>query len=499
MTSTSTKYHRVWITGQLTTCSALHIGSGEVEPFQIRQKDGKLIDTEYSDICLDAQNKPYLPASSLRGFLLGAARRLRVDESTQKALFGTAVTDRDTIKKEGMTSGLLAVYDGLFVSAPTFAQKPTQHQDSETSNVSIQKPLSSPFEGDEHERMLRTSVTLDPVLGVAESHKLFNEAVVPVFTKFTARLMLDSATEEQLAIMLRLLQCWDGSVLSALGGGVGKGRGRVQWSTEKVEVLDDVGLAAWLSKDYENLSDCYRKLTDLPALSQPPKVYHTLSFTLVPQGSFLLHDPAYVKAKETAEDNQPDLAFSRLPDGRALIPATAVRGWLRGRTRRILHTLGADKERANKLLDQLFGHGGKSSEENGQRGLLWFDDVVSDSLAESYEQTFNAVDRFTGGVAKTALYTVQAARCQHLYGSISVLQSTQPPAWACGILLLIARDVLEGELCLGWGKSRGFGQFAVALQLEDGSVISTVEALRGYFDREDVVKPWLDALKAELA
>jgi hypothetical protein len=81
----STKFHRVWIYGRLTTQNTLHIGSGDVEPFESEKEHyiTKCLDKNHSDdvkplkedekghystVCLDKNHKPYLPASSLRGF-----------------------------------------------------------------------------------------------------------------------------------------------------------------------------------------------------------------------------------------------------------------------------------------------------------------------------------------------------------------------------------------------------------------------------------------------
>ena len=87
----------------------------------------------------------------------------------------------------------------------------------------------------------------------------------------------------------------------------------------------------------------------------------------------------------------------------------------------------------DKKIEDLFG-----SEQ--KRGILRFDDAVSAEVAEPFPQTFNAVDRFTGGVAKSALYSVEAARCGELQGCISLIgELSDENKWAKAVLLLVTQ------------------------------------------------------------
>jgi hypothetical protein len=44
--------------------------------------------------------------------------------------------------------------------------------------------------------------------------------------------------------------------------------------------------------------------------------------------------------------------------------------------------------------------------------------------------------------------------------------ATEGPAWWQGLLLLVARDAMEGDLSLGWGKGRGYGAVGAMLHPE---------------------------------
>lgn len=466
----NSNYHRIRITGCLITDSALHVGSGE---------EKALLEGHYSAVCLDVHDKPYLPGSSLRGFLANTACRLKFDQVQQEALFGS-ITQND----QGQ-AGKLRIYDAPFRQKVEFFTSSSAKVELKQQVAKEQFEKSGTF--------FQTSTSINPILGVADEHHLFNLEIVPAGSCFDIEIVLEQADEYHLAQVLTLLIHWDGSTLSAIGGGSGKGRGRVKWQLEKIEVLDDKQLQAWLNSDDHNLSSHYHLLREYP---NPVKLKGNseaeIDFTLTPHGSFLLNDPTYVNDnKDNKIEGEPDLAYSRRPTGHAYIPATALRGWVRGRMRRILLSLLMEtssnfelsNKRVDSLVDSLFGT-------TGQRGKLWFNDAISETIPEPFSQTFNAVDRFTSGVAKTALYSVEAARCQHLKSSVWLQGKLAD--WEKGILLLIARDLLEGELMLGWGKSRGYGSFSVKFN-HNNSNISDHQALKEHFQAN--ASDWLTALK----
>ncbi len=476
----STEFHRVWIYGKLTTQNTLHIGSGDVEPFEgeeghyitvcldknhsgdvksLKDEDKKEDEKgHYSTVCLDKNHKPYLPASSLRGFLAEVAQH-HLQSSDYQELFGF-------MENEQGQAGQLYIYDAVLRHAASFPTEQSQIK---------QKFAKCIFE--ETNTLLRSATSLNPILGVVNEHHLFHLQVVPAGSVFDVRIMLNPvnnlANEEnkeklismlELTRVLELLTGWDGSTQSALGAGGGKGHGRITWDLERVKMLDSENLKQWLKSADHSLENHYQVLKELPPLkplSQPTGLQ--LKFELTPHGSFLLHDPNYV---DDSAKGTPDIAYSRTPDGHALIPATALRGWVRGRVRRILLTLLLQQkpelaqtiEKADKLVkelvDEIFGH-------EGRRGKVWFDDAVSEKVAESCLQTFNAVDRFTGGVAETALFSVAGARCEKLSGAVWLRKSLK--AWQKGILLLVVRDMLEGELGFVGGARYAGGGVGIGL------------------------------------
>jgi hypothetical protein len=64
-------------------------------------------------------------------------------------------------------------------------------------------------------------------------------------------------------------------------------------------------------------------------------------------------------------------------------------------------------------------------------------------------------------------------------------------------LLLLVRDLLEAELNLGWGRSRGFGQCGLTLNWQ-GEAITDFPGLLALF-AADEPRRWLQALERDIA
>ncbi|MGH8550077.1 MAG: RAMP superfamily CRISPR-associated protein, partial [Methylococcales bacterium] len=93
-------YKRVFLTGTLRAESNLHIGSGEDEAIPGAE-------ALCNEVALDAQERPFIPASSLRGFL-----RSRIDNSAiRQSLFGLGRQETDS--EQTGNSGHARIYDAL--------------------------------------------------------------------------------------------------------------------------------------------------------------------------------------------------------------------------------------------------------------------------------------------------------------------------------------------------------------------------------------------------
>lgn len=139
----------------------------------------------------------------------------------------------------------------------------------------------------------------------------------------------------------------------------------------------------------------------------------------------------------------------------------------------------------------------------GQRSALWFSEAVSEAPGSPHPQFFNAVDRFTGGVAKEKLYNVNAVLCDELRFTVTFDPETPNLAgdgdWWKGLLLLVLRDSMEGDLAIGWGKARGYGAFCLKVTNESGADLDSWAACLRELRCRWRPDRWIEALQDKVA
>ena len=191
------------------------------------------------------------------------------------------------------------------------------------------------------------------------------------------------------------------------------------------------------------------------------------------------------KSANEKSTNKPHDHYFMREGNQAIIPGSTLKGWVRARCRKILLTLLTKdhatleheqtilSKTADELLNQLFGS-------TNQRGIITFHSAKAEfseandnEKTDIHQQTFIAVDRFTGGVKDGALFSVEAIWAKKPFqGEISYDES-KLKNWMKLLLLFVLRDAMQGDLVLGWGKSRGYGQLTLSTeQYADWQAIS---------------------------
>ncbi len=486
MTQESNLYKRVVIDGTLTCLSDLHVGDGDLalhsERFDKIGKTGNTVrkparilkiialtgkykqaekkqpdkteekvekkEGTYNSVCIDYEKRAYIPASSLRGSL---AAVLCPGTPFADTMFGFARHNSEDMPGTRQ-AGKLRVHD---------ARIARQSQ----PGGQTEKVLG--FSKERH-TFLRHGVSIDPLTGTAIQGKLFCYELVPEQTVFQVRFEADDVTEEELTQLLALFEVWNTRRTAALGSGTSKGFGRVRWQLDAVNVLTPEEEISWLeseSLEPPRLRPITMEPADLSSIAVTPD-RSNLEFTLIltPKGPFLINEPGYVTGKEL----EPNLEFSR-KGNKALVPARSLAGLIRGRASRILSTIahlhfGKQPEQTEAyiqpLLDDLFGSEKKQS-------ALWFTDALGE--AEEHVQYFIGIDRFTGGVNKGDNYTVRAADCEQLTTGTCIINMQMTPNgdWWKGLLLLVLRDAMEGDLAIGWGKAKGYGKMTFHVRYQE--------------------------------
>lgn len=426
-------YRRVIIKGTLTTTTALHIGTGELG----ENPENKV---SYNTIVLDAQHNPYIPGSSLRGLL---ASQL-IESEQKKHWFGDA-RQRSDAETQGKM-GALRIYDAVSSSANTHF-------------------------------MSRTSI--EPTTQAAKHHHLATHHLVDAGTTFTLEIGFDTWSAsapiktQDIESLLGLLERLNGA---QMGTGKSVGQGILTWKLDTVSGLSTDAYQHWLGHNWvvsnaiQPLNSAFKLIQGLsPSACEAllAEVWTTQAFTLRPLSPILINNPFDPELK-SEEQGAPKQVF--LKQGHtAIIPASTLKGWFRAHCRRILLTLLQHHTQVNdevceyvdrQLLDALWG-----GTDTGEGHIRFYDATVNFMDQDQHLQTFNAVDRFTGGVKEGALYTAKALWIETPFKASLHFRETKLEGWMKLLLLFVWRDAAEGDLVLGWGKSKGYGK--LMLQAED--------------------------------
>lgn len=430
-------YQRVKIKGVIECKSDMAIASGQIESKKNKPRNKSETEQNYAEICLDIDNKPYIPASSFRGLLRDYCEIYFSD--LIKTLFGETKGKNQTEEKETQT-GFLRFYDAVWHCENTDYQK----------------------------QQIHTRNKINPRTGTAQDKHLYSHAYVPAGSRFDCEIEADSISEEQLKNLLGLLNCLNASPRSQLGKHQSKQQGLIKWQAEKIEVIDEAKLIDWLINDKDlEFTDITNKIT--PSTANIETQLNCFECVFIPHSPILVNDPNQVND----EEHKPDLEFYR-KGTQLMIPSSSLIGVMRGQCRKILLTLlmaetkaefKKAEQKADDFLNQLFGN-------TGQRSRIWLTDAIATNTA-SHSQMFTAIDRFTGGVKESALYSANAATATTITARLSIDNRKQNLTDAQkGLLILLLRDAMESDLKVGWGKSKGYGVLQLSSIKQDNQEIT---------------------------
>ena len=459
---------RIIFTGTLETTAPLHVGGVET---------GWDVDML---LATNGAGEYYIPGTSLAGALRAWFRRAFGCVLTE-ALFGPETETMHTDEGKSAEASRVYVEDAVI----------------ESDNVAPE---------------VRDGVGIDRFSGAAAERIKYTRQVLPTGTRMTFRLEAelppDKAEEHKARLALMIDALTKGRI--AVGAAKTRGLGRMKledaWVSEQ-ELSSREGILAFLKngdsgKPFE-LSDFHTEgitVNDTAPLAIRVKWRPVL--------------PIMVKADAAgiAVDMLP--LFTGRNDGRLarVIPGSSIKGALRNMAERIMRTVLDDdiKEPADgrsgflyqlevKLVEELFGAPGKSKDDRGneeaedwQSGLGAL--AVADCHCRDHEITPGdwqallnaeqarqmegrhgmrhatrvAIDRWTGGAAERALYSLlepHEGEWEELV--LEVDPDRLPPekdprrAAALALLMLTLRELAQERIPLGFGTNRGLGAIEV--------------------------------------
>jgi len=457
--------NRVRIEGVLTTRSNFHLGDGgtttrsELTADRGRSKGKKI---EIASVATDHAGQAYIPGTSLKGSLRSWLESRHADPAIVEQVFGSERTGKEVTSYGGKAE----FWDAAAAPDEGISVPPHWNAKRLTGVVA--------------------SVAIDRYTRAAVDKRLFHREVVPPGVTFKITISGQDLAETEIALLLQALRSFSDDHRPVRLGSDGGGWGLFEWNREQesVHMLVPEGVPDWLSEGHSGYAGLKRATKgaqtqieeEISARTLNAPRSMTIALEIHFQGPFLVNDPSRTKKPdEMSTDKWPDHAPLLDRNGCPALPVSSVRGVLRARSERIGRTLGlhvcdpnsptacvltqvpgeVDLEKrlavAVKglcLVCRMFGAPGWAS----RCDLSSFE--ITNKPAK-FHQELVAIDRFTGGVAGSAKFDVEAFWKPEYKGSILIDGNVDRAS--LGLLALTLRDLEEGDLTFGFGAAKGYG------------------------------------------
>ena len=438
--------NRWLVTGtlQLATTLALRSGDTERRPAP-KGESGDEVDCAL--LALDHEDRPYLPGTSLKGALrawleshLPKGRRAAIDD-----LFGHAPMPIEGAEEQQGRGGRLEFWDAFLV---------------------IQDKEKAP------ETRMAGRTAIDRKTRTAAHQLLAHGDYLAAGNIFSLTITGDDLDEPAIDLLLAALHGFQtGNRPIRLGSGRSTGRGAATFTLDAVRCMDRAFIATWLNlpdpppwrqwleghPHGARLTPAFRARAEKVVPQSPATT--TLDLVLDIDGPFAVGDPTRYEGQ-----GHPDLEPMLDEQGRPLLPGSSLKGALRAQALRIWRTVhGPLPEPERKAgppqnpLDWLFGT-------TGWQGVLQVGEFrEAGCCGPARIQEFVAVDRFTGGVAGSAKFKAKLFESPTFAGTLRLdlargrQHRRRYAKAALGLLALTLRDLGEGDITLGHGRTKGMG------------------------------------------
>jgi CRISPR/Cas system CSM-associated protein Csm3 (group 7 of RAMP superfamily) len=307
---------------------------------------------------------------------------------------------------------------------------------------------------------LRDGVTIDATTRTARDKKKYDIELIEAGTCFplSFELLLDGKSPrlvEALAIALRGLQ--EGEI--GLGQRKRRGLGECRvanWRVRRYQVATSTReLVAWLTEDSSSERQGPDICALLPVQAIAPDARQEFR---VEKAVFQLKSSLLIRSSSEEQGTIPDAVHLRTRRGGHLVPVlsgTSLAGAMRGRALRIANTMLPQGGRV--LVDGMFGCDirNASDKPTGSRMVTHESELQG---TQDWVQTRVKIDRFTGGAYPQALFSEQPT-----FGGPNAtvelsMSLRQPQDAEIGLLLLVLKDLWNGDLPLGGESSVGRGR-----------------------------------------
>lgn len=458
------------IEGELELVGPLHLGSGESTSrpgLEVEgSEEGARRSAEISAVVTDHTGKAYLPGRSLKGalraWLAGVAGK-GAAAAYEQTLGTEEIGPSEERQGRPAFGGKVEIWNAFRIGAPPAGSE------------------NLPFWNEHRGTAVRASVALDRRTRTVAGDRLFHEEFVPSGTKFQVKVSGQGLNDDELELLLFGLAGFNAERPIGLGAGGADGHGRFRWRLTRLSRLLPEEIPRWFEQQPPPAG--FDRLFPLPAeesariekralarFEAPARGELAVTLAITFDSPFLVAAPHRKKAEQLGQALPDHLPVKDLA-GNPLLPASSLRGALRHRAEKILRTLGIEvcrpesPEGACPALTRedavpglcaacrLFGAPGWGT-------LLAVPDFhPAEGVApERLEIDHVAIDRFTGGVSGSLKFSTEAFGGVVLEGTLRLDLARKIEPWMEGLLALVLRDLLEGDLALGFGAAKGYGE-----------------------------------------
>jgi CRISPR/Cas system CSM-associated protein Csm3 (group 7 of RAMP superfamily) len=334
----------------------------------------------------------------------------------------------------------------------------------------------------EHPVEIRDGVAIDPRTGTAEEHKKFDIEILPAGTRFPLRFeCLVAEPGEESKLVSLLVTSLSALVLgeASIGARRSRGLGAVRaggWRAVRHDLSSAGGWSGWVASDSEGRFAPDASTFDDPASacrSAHPGIALDLPADrrrrIIATADLTVRDGLLVRSAPREAD-APDAAHLR-SGGRSVLPGTSLAGALRNRATRIAGVVRGTYGDADDWVSRLFGPCLEEATASAQESLAAARLRVSEGVIENGRRARPSrirVDRFTQGVVPGALFDEEPECGGHLRVR---LELREPEPGDAGLLLLLLKDLLTGDLSVGGTAAVGRGVLrgTARVVFEDGT------------------------------
>jgi CRISPR/Cas system CSM-associated protein Csm3 (group 7 of RAMP superfamily) len=378
------------------------------------------------DVILDANGKPFIPATSLIGVLRHQIKSSAINDDELNNFWGY------TEKDKGQQSRIIC--SDLYIDEKKNIEKKSEPE----------KPVT----------VVRDGIKIDNKTGIVETDKKKNTGkkydyeIIEKEAEFELKVEISFTAEtktfcEKMAATIR--DVLKNNKLS-IGAKTNSGLGKISLKDEKLDEYyfrnNKEDVVKWLTRKDGN------PFPATPFSSE--KSLFTIDATLKLKNSFII--------RSYSEDADAPDSTSMKSGNDYVMTGTSLKGAIRSRAERIVNTIKSPTL-AKQIIENLFGYVNENNpHDKAKKGRIQIDEVTLPPFASELQSRIK-IDRFTGGVMTGALFDSMPlfSKGQSIENVLITIANYKE--YEAGLMLLVLKDLWTGDLAVGGEKNVGRGVF----------------------------------------